>query len=267
MVALGSSPVAQAAPVTSAAGTYAFEEVPEAEANRIAPITPEFWNQYAAVGSPRIQSFDVGTIIIGTIILDALVNIGKSVWNVIQAGRPKVNLDTDVASAVPQGISSWAELDSWKDPVAKLYRTQLLSVNQKSLGDVYYRLVFTYGGGYRGAGKYLTNVTIMPAQLSVPYLREFYAQTKVTELINHGTKDNPIAGMSLVLSWGIESVFNKTIQSISLHVRGDGKVDVLPTLSDVAQNVSAPARKVPPVIKIPIEILKEEPTPLDLAAD
>ncbi len=235
--------IAHATPAKS--GTYTFEEVPDAEAQKIAPISQEFWNQYASTGVSQVQSLDVGTIIIGTIALDAIVNIGKSVWSLIVAGIPKIDLNLNVASAVPQGISHWTELDSWNDPIAKLYRTQLYTASKKNLGDVYYRLVFTYGGRYKGVGNYLTNVTVVPAQVRVPYRRNFYAENKVTELVNHGTKSNPIAGMSMLLTWGVESLTGKSMQSITLHVRGDGKIAVLPTQDDQPETINAPVRKAP----------------------
>lgn len=251
ILALSASSIAQAMPAEP--GTSTFEEVSEAEAHAqgVEPLSEDFWNDYAVTGGPQTESLDVGTIIIGTIAIDAIVNIGKSIWTLIQAGRPKINLNMDVASAVPQGIQSWAELDSWKDPIAKLYKTQLYTGNKRYLGDVYYRLVFTYGGHYRGVGNYLTNVTILPAQVSVSYNKNFYAQTRVTQIVNHGTRENPIAGMSLDLIWGIESLTSKSMQSISLHVRGDGGVTVLPGPDEQAQTVNAPVSKVP----------KSEPTP------
>lgn len=261
ILTLAAGSVAQAAaPVQPEIAS--FEEVSEAEAQAqgIEPPTDRFWNEYATVGGPQTESFDVGTIIIGTIAIDAIVNIGKSIWTLIQAGKPQINLDMNVASAVPQGIQSWAELDSWKDPIAKLYKTQLYTGNKRYLGDVYYRLVFTYGGHYRGIGNYLTNVTILPAQISVSYNKNFYAQTKVSEIVNHGTRANPIAGMTLDLIWGVESLTSKSMQSISLHVRGDGGVTVLPGPDEQAQTVNAPVTKVPKTAPTPVATLA--PTPV-----
>lgn len=242
ILALVSSSIAQATPAQSPA-TFTFEEVPENEADRIAPIPNEFWDHYEAVGASKVQSLGIGTIIIGTIALDAIVNIGKTVWEVIKAGRPKMNLDLAIASAVPQGINSWTELDSWRDPIAKLYRTQLYSANKAYLGDVYYRLIFTYGGRYHGVGSYLTNVTVLPAQIQIPYNKDFYAQAKVADIVNQGTRKDPIAGMTLNLTWGIDGIFSKSMQSISFHVRGDGKVTTLPAPDAVPETIHAPVTK------------------------
>ncbi|MFL5813858.1 MAG: hypothetical protein ACJ763_09800 [Bdellovibrionia bacterium] len=248
ILALASSSIAQAMPDEPPA-SFTLQEVPEIEADRIAPISNEFWDQYSAIGTPQPQLLDMGAIIIGTIALDAIVNIGKTVWGVIEAGRPKMNLDLDVASAVPQGIKSWTELDSWKDPIAKLYRTQLYSARKAYLGDVYYRLIFTYGGHYKGVGSYLTNVTVLPAQIQIGYHKDFYAQAKVAELVNHGTQKNPIAGMTLNLTWGMDGVFSKSMQSISFHVRGDGKVITLPSANDTAETIHAPVTTSKPTPK------------------
>jgi hypothetical protein len=260
LVALSSGSVAQAVPpATSQATSTAheadldqvlpsdFEEVPAAEAERIAPLRPEFLEQYRNAQATAIQpvtaeSFDVGTVVIGVVVLDALVNLGKSIWAMIEAGRPKIDLNMNVATAVPQGIKDWTELDSWHDPVSKLYRTQLMTANYTSLGDVYYRLVYTYGGKYKGVGNYLTSVAVVPAQIKVPYHNTFYAQTQVTELINHGTEKDPIAGMTLLLTWGLDAVRNKTMQTVSLHVRGDGGVVVLPSQNDKAEDIKAPVK-------------------------
>jgi hypothetical protein len=270
MVALTGASAVHAEPAKPA--TYTFEEVSEAEAQQVAPLPRNFWKDYQEAGAsriamPQVQSLATTTIIVGTIALDAIVNIGKTLWNMIEAGRPKINLDMDVASAVPQGITSWAELDSWKDPVAKLYKTQLYSSHQRYLGDVYYRLVYTYGGHYQGVGNYLTNVTVLPAQLKISYNRNFYAYTKVTELVNHGTTKDPIAGMSLLLAWGLNSLGSQTMQSVSLHVRGDGGVTVLPAANDSAETVKAPVKVTKAPIKIEVPETAPSPSPLDEAQD
>lgn len=179
------------------------------------------------------------------VVLDKLVNLGKSIWDIVKSGSPTVNIQTDVASVVPQGITDWQEMETWQTPVSKLYKTQLMDSATHSIGDFYFRLMFTPGGSYKGKGKYLATVSIVPAQLAVPYRRAFSAQAKVTGMMNHGTATNPIAGMLLTLQWAVDTTFKHTTQSVTFHIRGDGVVNKYPADNDVPESIDAPAASGP----------------------
>lgn len=225
------------------------EEVPEDQAERIDPLTDEFWEKYRRAGDEPVMqgsleanSLNLPAIAAGTIVLDAMVNLGKKVWDIIEKGKPKVDISMDTASAVPKGITHWTQLEGWRDPISKLYRAQLLQTPTLPLGDIYFRLVFLYGGSVAGKGKYLANVAIMPAQMNIPYLHNVFARSQVLELMNQGTKTNPVAGMTLQLQWGQHFGFlsNEIFQSVGIHIRGDGVAKILPAGSEKPENLKPP---------------------------
>lgn len=185
---------------------------------------------------------DPVTIGVGLVLISALINLGKYAWDLIVEGNPAVNFQNDSASAVPQGINSWSELQGWKDPVSKLYDVDLMLNSRESLGKIYFRLVYEAGGNYKGKGKYLANVTVIPADITIPTRRDFYARTSVVQIVNQGSAANPIAGMTILLEWGLTGTLLHlpTIQSVAFHVRGDGTSEVLSTAGEASQELSAP---------------------------
>lgn len=185
------------------------------------------------------------------IIIDQIINLGQTIWNIIAKGKPVANITQNVADAVPKGVTSWEQLAGWSNPVTKLYHTTIDTGAGEKTGDFYFRLLFTPGGNYNGAGKYLTGVTIMPADLTVTYDHTLTMTTTVVDIMNQGTAEQPIAGMTLQLKWSMDTLFTHNEQALSFHVRGDGDVEVLATPTEQATSVTAPSVTPPVIINFP----------------
>lgn len=156
------------------------------------------------------------------IYLDKMINLGKKVWSVVELGRPVVNITLNSANALPQGVLCWNTLTGWSVPQSKVYRVSYTNGFGSTVVNFAYRVIFTAGGSLNGQGKYITNATVVPADLYVAWGYTFNASTVVPSVFNVGTVDRPVAGMQLNLNWSVDTVINHSQQAETFYVGGDG---------------------------------------------
>ena len=155
------------------------------------------------------------------IILDKIVNLGKKVWALVETGRPVVNITTYTANALPAGLQCWSDLAGWQIPQSKVYRVQYENAYGMNVVDFAYRVTFTAGGNLNGHGKFLTNATIAPADLNVSWGFNITANAEVPSVFNMGTKEDPVAGMQMLMKWNIKTVMSHVEQAETFYVGGD----------------------------------------------
>lgn len=156
-----------------------------------------------------------------------IINIGKKIWKIIEANRPVVNVKTDSATILPVGIQSALQLEGWSMPQSKRYGVAYKNLFGMEVVKFDFRFIYTYGGSLDGKGKYLANVTMVPADLQVSWGFKFNADAKVVNMVNVGTKEDPVVGAELLLDWSVDTVFKHQRQTVDFFVQGDGKLNVI----------------------------------------
>ena len=256
-VALVFSPVARATSGASSKIPGKFHAISDEEAEKIAPKDSDpYYQAYlkslsddAATASQQEQGPQavheniaiIDDILIGSIIAEVVVSVGAEIWKLVEDGKAVFDAPQSTSAAVPKGITSWTQLQGWKPPISKLYQSDVLEHSGKVLEPIYFRLVYEYGGNYKGVGKYLAAVTLMPAVQKVPYLHEIYAKSGVTAVGNVGTKKKPVAHMTLELDYGetLKIFSNPTEQNIIFDIDGDGTVKTSPA-ADASGDMTDP---------------------------
>ncbi|PRP89742.1 hypothetical protein PROFUN_00084 [Planoprotostelium fungivorum] len=155
--------------------------------------------------------------------IDQVINIAKSVWNIIEGGRPTLNTSFDYATAVPSGVTEWTELEYWADPVTASYSAWVENIFKVKILELNYTVIAMPMGQYQGKGQYLTNVGIIPTIVRAPWSYTLSASTNVHGIVNVGSKDSPIAALQIDLNWGASWMFKKFTKTEAYYVRGDGK--------------------------------------------
>lgn len=158
------------------------------------------------------------------LIVDQIINIGKKVFNVIAQGRPVVNIKLDTANALPKGLTCWSDLSGWNVPQSKVYNVQYENGFGMTVVDFSYRVVYTAGGSADGVGKYITNATFMPANVSVGWGFEFDAAAAIPSVFNTGSKKNPVAGMQMNMEWKVTSPVAHEQGTEAYFVSGENKL-------------------------------------------
>jgi hypothetical protein len=155
---------------------------------------------------------------------DIIVNIGKMIWEIIEANRPVVDVKQSYATAVPDGITHWTQLAGWSPPELTVYELSAKNLRGGNAVQVRFQVMRTAGGSFRGKGKYLTGVTIEPLMISVSSGYKFYLEAAVPaeSVANRGSHDDPIAGMIATLKWKIKTAANETQGTRLYYLQGDG---------------------------------------------
>lgn len=159
----------------------------------------------------------------GTLVLDQILNYGARIWKIVEANKPVVNVKVATANALPAGTRDWRGYQGWQTPRSRVYRISYKNFYGINVVDFSYRVLYTYGGNVFGKGRYLTNVTILPANLSVAWGYKFDAESAVPSVLNAGTVANPVAAMELLMKWSVDTVVSHNQMTTSFFVRGDGE--------------------------------------------
>jgi hypothetical protein len=179
------------------------------------------WN----VPGPLDQA--IGELNKAEIIVDKIINIGTKIWNVLEKGKPVANYTQQRATAVPQNIKAWQQLESWNNPKSKYYEILYKNVYGIEVAKLVYKIIYLTGGTYQGTGKYIGYVSVEPQEFKTAYLYTFNVQAAVESVYNKGTSKNPVAGMIININWTVSTLLMKETQSYSYHIDGLGNFQAL----------------------------------------
>jgi hypothetical protein len=157
-------------------------------------------------------------------ILDSIINIGSKVWTIIDKNRPVVDVKTQYATALPEGVRGWGAMAGWRPPQGTIYALRAKNAYGTTVINVRYQVLRTYGGSYKGTGKYLTAVTVEPLLVEVAWGYKFTLEAAVpeTSVVNVGTSEEPVAAMMPQLSWRISTAVKDSQGKAVYYVQGDG---------------------------------------------
>ncbi|MBX3019060.1 MAG: hypothetical protein KF767_14325 [Bdellovibrionaceae bacterium] len=157
------------------------------------------------------------------VIVDKVINIGKKIWEIVQAGKPVLNIKTDVATALPQGARCWLDLQTWQMPESKIYSVAFKNGFGMEVVKFNYRVLWLPGGSVDGVGKFIGYAAMIPNDVSVSWGFGLNAQASVPTVFNMGTRAEPIGGMQLSMIYRIETPIQTTEQSQAYFVSGNGE--------------------------------------------
>ncbi|MBI4656215.1 MAG: hypothetical protein HY746_05650 [Elusimicrobia bacterium] len=140
----------------------------------------------------------------------AIVNTGAALWNVITNGAPSGSAASAYASAVPGWFFSWPNFIEWKGPKEIQYEVKMKNLYRMTVIHVIYAISFYYGGvdnKQEYKGNYIANFTVRPLKVKIWKGFNFSLQTKMSDPMNIGTKDNPVAYLQSDLNWMYSTPF------------------------------------------------------------
>jgi hypothetical protein len=158
------------------------------------------------------------------VVIDKIINLGKKIWEIIEANKPVVNIQTQYATATPKGVDHWSQLAGWKAPEGTIYGFYAKNAYGATVVDVRYQVLRTCGGNYNGKGKYLTAVTIEPLKVDVMWGYKFNLNVEIPDssIANAGTAEDPLAAMQPLVKWSIATVLKESNGRSLYYLRGDG---------------------------------------------
>ena len=90
-----------------------------------------------------------------------IIEIGKALHTAIEDNQAVLDVSTDWAAAVPDGITDWQTLTNWESPVqSSSFYIEFKNFLGMKLTRFEWKFAWKYGGSYNGVGQYVTQAGI-----------------------------------------------------------------------------------------------------------
>jgi hypothetical protein len=155
------------------------------------------------------------------------VAIGQKIWDIVKANKPVVNVTTDKISILPEAQGSWANMENWQGPATKAYTLQFKNLLGMSVVTYTYRVAYNYGGTLAGKGQFIANLTVIPQKVDVLWGYTLNAHVEHSQVINTGTRENPVPSVQTEVKWAVDTVVRHTDGTDSYNVKGNGEMTKL----------------------------------------
>ncbi|WP_408096749.1 hypothetical protein ACJVC5_17065 [Peredibacter sp. HCB2-198] len=177
------------------------------------------WGNIAGIPDPI---GDAGRVIA---IARDLVALGEEVYRLVDHGRPHNVTEYAPISVVPRINGKPAdvfETEGWRAPTKKTYKVSYDNLYGVTVVDFKYSVVYSYGGHFNGAGAYLTAVQIIPEYVKTLFGFDFTATMKLGGIQNQGTRNNPIAGATIIMEYTISNILQAVNRADAYFITGQG---------------------------------------------
>lgn len=168
-----------------------------------------------------------------------VVALGEAIYALVEKGRPKVTTEYAPISILPRDASNPStdpavrnavdpfDMEGFLLPVEKMITAKVKSPTGVESVVFQYKVVYSYGGSYNGTGKYLTGINIIPASVKVAHGWTFNSSMKLTGMMNHGTRQNPIVGAMITIKYSMNSNTQAFERNDTIYISGDGSMKAM----------------------------------------
>lgn len=158
-----------------------------------------------------------------------MVALGEAIYELVKKGRPTNVTEYAPISVIPKDPMTKEHVDpfdmeGFSIPVSKSFTAKIKNGLGKEVVSFTYQVVYSYGGSYDGTGKYLTGVSIIPGSVRTTYGWDFNATMKVSGIMNHGSRAEPVAGVLLTVKYQMNSRSNAFERNDTIHITGAGQL-------------------------------------------
>lgn len=158
-----------------------------------------------------------------------IVALGEAVYELVKKGRPTNVTEYAPISVVPRDPTTKEyidpfELEGFSFPVEKNFVTNIKDGTGSSAVTFSYKVLYSYGGSYNGKGRYLTNVIVVPGSVRTSFGWDFNATMKLSGIMNHGTKADPVAGIMITLKYQMNTWSSAFERNDTIHITGNGEL-------------------------------------------
>jgi len=161
------------------------------------------------------------------LVVDKLMALGKKIWTVVEAGKPVVNARFKPISVLPylaESNMSFLKMSNWSIPKTQTYEVIYKNLYGVTMVNFTFMITFQHDGTFKGVGKYLTGVNIIPSNISVAWGYKFDCKSELMAISNMGTMENPVAAATIQLDYTTSTPIKESRSSILFHVIGDGRI-------------------------------------------
>lgn len=158
-----------------------------------------------------------------------IVALGEAIYELVKKGKPTNVTEYAPISVVPKDPATKEhvdpfELEGFSIPVQKSFTAKIKNGFGKEVVSFTYSVIYSYGGSFNGAGKYLTGVSIIPGAIRTTHGWEFNASMKLSGIMNHGTRLDPVAGVLVTIKYQMNSMKTAFERNDTIHLSGLGQL-------------------------------------------
>lgn len=201
-----------------------------------------------------------------------IINGGLQAWGVINSAQPDGNANTGYANAMPNWVD-WYTIAGWKGPKEVVYSYTVTNLMNIDVIKVKYKISFYYGGAssdngsiadcliaagclggadtcpdiaakcaaaVNGKGRYISNLKVTPLAVNILWGFKFDLDCLVSNPMNIGTLEDPLAYLQTDLMWSRSTPFKKTRGVWTYAMDGNGNFKDL-TIKEKALTKGIPA--------------------------
>jgi hypothetical protein len=150
------------------------------------------------------------------------LRVGKEIWRIIEENQPVMNTSYNTVSVLPKEVTEWNQMEAWQTPKSSAYQVIYKNLYGIEVIRFSYRLNYTYGGKFNGAGQYLSNVAVSPIHVRVLWGFTLDADVAVKNISNTGSLASPVPGVEVQVNYSVSTIFTKEENAEVFYVRGDG---------------------------------------------
>jgi len=159
----------------------------------------------------------------GLLVINAIINAGEKLWNVVENNQAVTNSAGLFASAVPKG-SEGMELEGFSDLQKQSFRAYGKNPFGATVYDVEYTLLHRYSGNVGGKGHFLDQVTVIPTYVKALWGYRVDLAVTASPPTNVGTADDPVGDLLLDLSIKVATLVKSADTHRVFEFRGDSPV-------------------------------------------
>ncbi len=161
-----------------------------------------------------------------------LVALGQDIYALVQKGKPTNTTDFAPIAIVPRDpISKEAvspfDMENCSMPATKKYVTTIKNSTGGEGVRFEYMVVFTYGCSYNGNGKFIQSAMVQPVSVKTAYGWDFSASMKLANILNYGSKDQPVAGAMITIKYSMNSWHTAFERNDTIHMTAKGDIQNL----------------------------------------
>ncbi len=169
---------------------------------------------------------------IGTVIAlgRELVALGEALYQLILKGKPSVKTEYAPISVLPRVSGKPVDIfetEGWSTPEKRTYEVKYENLYGVVIVDFKFSVFYSHGGTYNGVGAYLTSVQVVPENVKVLWGWALDASMRLGGIQNQGTRENPVAGATIILQHTTSSMLANVQKTTSFFITGKGEIKML----------------------------------------
>lgn len=200
-------------------------EAPKTDSAKTEPTPTPTPDEPKPEPKPEVDKIERAGKIIAT--AKEFVALGEAVYELVKKGKPNNVTTYAPVSVVPTNPETKQpvdvfDLEGFGIPTQKKFTAKLTNGAGLVVISFDYMVVYSYGGSYNGKGKWISSASIIPVAVRTSFGWDFNAEMKVSGIMNHGSKADPVAGLILTVKYSMKSWSSAYERNDTIHMTGKG---------------------------------------------